>query len=236
MNLNVWNYNKFDERKKLIVDFIKKHNPNVIAFQEIRDDSRKNTKGNNQLQQLNWYLKYPYSAFFETMDVNSVNKALNDPKYDPSNPRIKEGVGLLSKFKIVQSYGRMLKQHSKDKYTRGILCVKIKSEQLIDIFVVHYSANDLFSKLHLQETIKFAKQKKVEPIILGDFNMRKIEIAHKIASRDYTVSRDTFRYYSFPAKKETLDYILIPKKYSFKSFKSTGTKISDHNALIAEIN
>ena len=235
MNLNIWNYNKFDIRKKLIVNFIKKHNPDIINFQEIRDDSRRDRKGDNQLKQLNRLLKYPYMKFFETMDVNVVNKKLNDSKYDASNPRVKEGVAILSKFKILKSKGFKLAQHQKDAYTRGILWAKIKAEQNIDVIVVHYSANDLFSKLHLKETLDFAQANSIYPIIIGDFNIRKIKIAHQLASKNFIVSRDKFEYYSFPNKKETLDYILIPKNYLFKKFQAIGHKISDHKALLADI-
>ena len=35
--------------------------------------------------------------------------------------------------------------------------------------------------------------------------------------------------------KFTLDYVLIPKEYKFKTFKCEGTNLSDHRALITEI-
>jgi len=234
MNINLWNYNKWDRRKSKTIKFIRKHNPDIITFQEIREDSRRNKRGDNQLKQLNRILKYPYVRFYETMDVNSVNKALKDPKYDPSNPRVREGIGVLSKFKITRSQGRRLKQHSRDKYTRGILLTRIKADKEFDVLVVHFTANDLFSKLHLQETLAFVKKNRITPIIIGDFNIRKPKILRKIASKKYILSIDKYKYYSYPRKKENLDYILIPKNYKFKSFKCVGN-ISDHKALIAEI-
>ena len=53
LNLNLWNYNNFEERKPKIIAFIKKHNPDIIVFQEVRDDLQFNKKGNNQAKQLN---------------------------------------------------------------------------------------------------------------------------------------------------------------------------------------
>ena len=44
------------------------------------------------------------------------------------------------------------------------------------------------------------------------------------------------KYISYPKGNFTLDYILIPKKYKFKNLKCEGKNLSDHRALIAEIN
>jgi len=235
LSINLWNYNHFEDRFQKIISFIKETKPDVIALQEVRDDSRRNHVGNNQLLQLNKKIGYAYHEYFEYMDVNRVNKSLNNIYYDTTNPRVMEGLGLLSIYPIVKTYSRHLKKHKLDKYPRGILCARIKSEKTFDIFVVHYSADDLFSKLHLEETLEYARKKFIKPIIVGDFNMRKTEIAHEVASQDYVVSRDRFKYYSYPSKKETLDYILIPKEMSFKSFKCVRTAISDHSVLLAEI-
>jgi endonuclease/exonuclease/phosphatase family metal-dependent hydrolase len=43
------------------------------------------------------------------------------------------------------------------------------------------------------------------------------------------------RYLSYPPANYTLDYILIPKKFKFKSFDCLGENLSDHKALVAEI-
>jgi exonuclease III len=52
LNLNLWNYNDFGKRKPLIVDFLKKHNSDIITMQEVRDDLRFNSKGDNQAKQI----------------------------------------------------------------------------------------------------------------------------------------------------------------------------------------
>jgi endonuclease/exonuclease/phosphatase family metal-dependent hydrolase len=233
LDLNLWGYNDFNERKKLIVDFVKKHDPDVIAFQEVRDDSRQNKIGYNQLKQLNQSLKYKYSIFFETTDVNHVNKITNDPKYDPTNPRVKEGLGILSKLKIVESKGFMLNQHTKDGYPRGILWARLENN--IDVINVHYSFNDLFSKLHLEETLKIIKENRLHAIITGDLNILNQKIIDDLASKDYKISSNEFNYISYPSKNQNLDHILIPKQFEFKSFKCIGPSISDHKALLAEI-
>lgn len=233
LNLNLWGYNNFDKRRKLIVDFIKTQSPDVVTLQEVRDDSRYNEIGNNQLKQLNKSLDYQYSKFFDTTDVNYVNQITHDPMYDPSNPRVREGLGILSNLKIVKSKGYMLQQHKQDGYPRGILWARLANN--LDIVVVHYSFNDLFSKLHLKETLSIAKKNRLHPIITGDFNILDQEILNDLAANDYRISSQEYTYVSYPSKNETLDYILIPKSYKFKSFLCTGTNLSDHKALVAEI-
>ena len=52
-DLNLWNYNNFEERKPRIIEAIKQYNPDIIAFQEVRDDLRFNSRGYNQARQLN---------------------------------------------------------------------------------------------------------------------------------------------------------------------------------------
>jgi endonuclease/exonuclease/phosphatase family metal-dependent hydrolase len=235
MSMNLWNYHFFEERLPKIIALIKKENPDIIALQEVRDDSRKNKKGNNQLSQLNKRLGYRYHHFFGYMDVNEVNKKLNNKYYDPTNPKVIEGLGFLSRYPIIKAYNKHLKRHKHDAYPRGIICAKFRSKKIFDIFIVHFSADDIFSRLHLEETLKYAEERNVKPIIVGDLNIRKTQIAHELASKEYIVSSDEFKYYSYPSKQETLDYIFIPKSMRFKSFKCKNSKVSDHSVLLAEI-
>ena len=228
LNLNLWNYNDFEKRKPKIVDFIKKQNPDIVTFQEVRDDERFNSKGDNQAKQLNKILGFKHYKFMKTMDVNKVNKR-------NKNPPCLEGVAILSNISIINVKRKKLKQHPNDKYTRGILCVKIKHSKVKSIFVVHYSPDDLFSRLHLEETLSFAKKQKIKPIIIGDLNVRYPRIINDLIIDQYISSRQIKKYISYPSAKCTLDYALIPKKISVKSFFCLGSKISDHKALLLEI-
>lgn len=228
LNLNLWNYNHFGDRKPKILNFIRKNNPEIVAFQEVRDDTGFNKKGDNQAKQLNKELKFPYYAFYPT-----TNKQKERPeKY--KNYCI-EGTAVLSKYPILKFEGIKLKKQKEDRYNCGNLYVKIKAKKIIDLIVVHFSNSDLFSLLHLIETLKWVSGKKIKPIILGDFNMRHSEWLHDLIEGDYTSSLKYKKYLSYPPDKWTLDYILIPKKFKFKSFECSEEELSDHRALIAEI-
>ncbi len=228
LNLNLWNYNDFDKRKSKIIKFIQKHNPDIVTFQEVRDDLRFNSKGNNQAKQLNKILGFKHCVFRKTMDVNQVNKT-------PKNPDCFEGIAVLSNIPVLEVKKKKLKQHPDDKYTRGILSIKIEDNNLKNILVVHYSQDDLFSKLHLEETLSYAKRLNINPLIIGDFNIRDPKIIYNLIDKEYVCSRQIKKYISYPPAKYSLDYFLIPKKIKLKSFSCLGLNISDHKALLLEI-
>lgn len=228
LNLNLWNYNKWGERKLKIVKFIKKHNPDIIILQEVRDDLKFNKKGYNQAKQLNRKLNYPHYAFYPVTD----KRKERPEKYQR---RCIEGSAILSKFPILKIEKKKLKKHREDRYNCGNLYVKLKAKKIIDLIVVHFSNSSYFSLLHLIETLKYIEKKKIKPIIVGDFNIIDSYVLHDLTKDEYKSSLKFKKYISYPPANYTLDYILIPKKFKFKSFECLGTNLSDHKALVANI-
>jgi endonuclease/exonuclease/phosphatase family metal-dependent hydrolase len=228
LNLNLWNYSKWKERKLNIIKFIKKQNPDVVTFQEVRDDIKFNKKGENQAKQLNRELNYPYYVFYKVTD----KRKERPEKY--KNYCI-EGTAVLSKYPILNVRKEKLRKHKDDRYTCGNLHIKLKAEKIIDLIVVHFSNSNYFSLLHLLETLKYIEKEKIEPIIVGDFNIIDSYILHDLTEDVYKSSLKFKKYLSYPPANYTLDYILIPKKFKFKSFDCLGANLSDHKALVANI-
>lgn len=228
LHLNIWNYNNFDERKPKIIRLIKRHEPDIVTLNEVCDDVKLNKNGDDQLKQLNSELDYPYHAFYPV----DVTHKYNPKKY--SHYRIYSNV-ILSKYPLLKITKKKLKRHKNDKHQRGILYAKVKVGRMFDIFVVHFSNQDALSVLHLDETLNYAQRKRIAPVIVGDFNMRNTESLLKLTEGEYKSSFAYKKYFSYPSKKETLDYILIPRRLKFKSFECLKDKVSDHRALIAEI-
>ena len=228
LNLNLWNYNKFEERKPKVIEFIKKHDPDVVILQEVRDDLQFNEEGNNQAKQLNESLGYPHLLFYPVTDKRNER---------PEKYKLQcfEGTAVLSKFPILKSEEKILRKHKDDMYHCGNLYFKIKAEKEIDFIAVHFSPNELFSLLHLIETLKYAEEKKIKPVIIGDFNIINSDVLHDAIYGKYHSSLQEKDYLSYPEGNFTLDYILVPGGSKFKSFKCEGTDLSDHKALIAEI-
>jgi endonuclease/exonuclease/phosphatase family metal-dependent hydrolase len=227
LNLNLWNYNSWEERKPKIVEFIKEHDPDVVVLQEVRDDLQFNEKGDNQAEQLNKELKYPHLLFYPVTDKR---------KERPEKYKVEctEGTAVLSKFAFTKTEEKMLKKEKEDRYWCGNLYFQIDAEKPVDFVAVHFSPNEIFSMLHLKETLKYIEDKNIKPIIIGDFNIIKSENLHELISEDYVSSMQYKKYLSYPPGNFTLDYIVIPKEFEFDSLDCVGTDISDHKALVAE--
>ena len=196
LNLNLWNYNDFEERKPKVIKFIKKHDPDVIVLQEVRDDLQFNEEGNNQAKQLNESLGYPHLLFYPVTDKRNER---------PEKYKLQcfEGTAVLSKFPIIKSEEKLLKKHKDDMYHCGNLYFKIKAEKEIDFIAVHFSPNELFSLLHLIETLKYADEKKIKPIIK--------------AARDYEYDR-TKDYKISKSRDQKFDY-MRPLYYTLLNYK-----------------
>ena len=227
-NLNLWNYTNWKERELKILEIIKKQNPDVITLQEVRDDIQFNKKRDNQAKQLNRELNYPYYAFYPVTDKQKERPE----KY--KNYCI-DGTAVLSKFPILKVERKKLQKHKQDRYTCGNLYAKIKAEKIIDLIVVHFSNSNYFSLLHLLETLKDVKKRGIKPIIIGDFNIIDSYVLHELTENEFYSSLKFKKYISYPTKNETLDYVLIPKKFKFRSFECLTDNLSDHRALVVKI-
>lgn len=228
MTLNIGNYHHFNTRKNKIIKFIKKQEPDIVAFQEIRDDYGRNKPGYHQLRQLNKGLNYPFQYFLPTMDINRIKRK------DDYHPCL-EGIGILSRKQLRRVVEKKLQQHPDDKHSRSILWVKMQVKKNLDFFIVHFSPHDLFSALHLKETLRYAKSQRIKPIIIGDFNIKYPRQLLRRLRRGYQVSTQIVPYLSFPSENMTLDYIAIPSNISFDEVLCSGDNLSDHRALLATI-
>ncbi|PIN77901.1 hypothetical protein COV14_04900 [Candidatus Woesearchaeota archaeon CG10_big_fil_rev_8_21_14_0_10_33_12] len=113
----------------------------------------------------------------------------------------------------------------------------------IDLINVHFENTNKGSKEHLKHTLKWCKERKIKPIIAGDFNIKLIEALKEIAEKDYEISYLIKPYKSFmPTKFShdkipiTLDYVIVHKdKFKMTEVECINRDISDHNPVIAKI-
>jgi len=224
MTLNIHNYHDFEERKPRIIKTIKKYDPDILALQEIRDDESKHPE--NQASQLNKKLKFDHLRFLPTMDMNKVKRL-------QGRPMCKEGIALFSKYPFT-ARAIPLQQHRDDKHTRKILDATVSFHgKRLRVFVVHFSPNDLFARLHAQQT--FALARNPQPILLGDFNIKKTQELRPFIKKYGYSSSLSFNYRSYPADNCSYDYIILPKGMKFEKFLCLRERLSDHRALFAKI-
>ena len=70
---------------------------------------------------------------------------------------------------------------------------------------------------------------------MGDFNIYTIAKYKETYGNQYVSSSELYNYASYPNDKASLDYILLPKQYEFKSFNCQPEYVSDHRMIVAEI-
>ena len=226
LTLNIHNYHNFKIRKPKIIALIKKYNPDIVALQEVRDDRTKNKEGENQAKQLNDVLRFEHFTFIQSCELNKAKGFTNLPSKF-------EGLALLSKFPFSYEELKLTKQGD-DKYNRKVLQSIITiGAQKVPIWIVHFSNSDTFAALHIKETLKHAKS--IQPIILGDFNIKQPKLIQQLAKENNYTSSSYYDYISFPEDNCSYDYIIIPTKFTFSQFECIEEEVSDHKALFAKI-
>jgi len=229
LTINVWRYHEWEKRKEKLINFLKNEKADVILFQEIACYEKQNK---NQLEEINWKVKYPSFSFGKLMEIKKDNELIEPQFY---------GFGILSKYPIKHSKVFTLPQVEKNKKF-GFMHIVIETQkEKLDLVNVHFENTDKGSKEHLKKTLEWCKKKEIKPIIAGDFNIKKVNELKKFAN-DYEISYFIKPYKSFPTNflhdktPLTLDYIIIHKqKFKFKKIECANVNISNHKPIVAEI-
>ncbi len=229
MTLNLWGYEQWDTRKKAVLSLIKRQSPDVIALQEVQFDVVR-----SPISQATYLARegcFPYVIYTPSFrkDRHPRRRALTEG--------YSHGLALLSKHPIVSSELYLLSQGINFDEPCSTLFATINvNGQRIDICNVHFGNTDQESSEHLNELVKLCVKRKIQPVILGDFNIFKlVDHSNNTLLGSYALSSDELEYISIPKNNGTLDYIAIPKKYSFLSVFCPEDEVSDHRTVIAEL-
>lgn len=229
MTLNLWRYYDWGNRKKNIIKLINGNSPDVIGMQEVQTNTsfsfypQSNDIANNT--------DYKYRTFAPTsVKFNQIDKK------GKKTMRATHGLAILSKYPIISSESYVLEQQKSDKEARSVLfCTIQKNDQIIEVCNVHFSNDDDLAHLHLKELMEICTERKINPIIFGDFNLFDISKYKSNILSNYLSSIDFKNYQSYPKDNGTLDYVLVPDKYSIKKVICPTLYVSDHRALITDI-
>lgn len=222
-SLNLAGYKKWSEREGPILEYLESTQSDLVFFQEVKFNSEISVL--NEASLISSKLKVPYEY---------KQSAISRIYISSEGEESREGLSVLSRYPIVDSEILVLKKRDDDKHTRIVQNVDVLISGVLQKFSnVHFSNND-YSDEQLEEVLKVAEGRQEKRIVVGDFNIFDIDTVGHLFFEDYTVSTSVSQYISFPSEAVTLDYILIPKVYEFKSL-SVGENLSDHNALTFEI-
>lgn len=241
LTLNIWRYYDWKKRKTNLINFLKEQNADIILLQEAAYDERLKSKYKNQIDEINKSLNYKFNKFGRLVRMTKWHK-------EPINGVMYFGFGILSKHKIVSAKVIKLKPINIDR-KMGFMYITLRIKQKnknatdIDILNVHFENNNEGAKEQLRQTILWCKKKKINPIIAGDFNIKIFDDLKELARKDFNISYNIKKYFSFyPTEHSfdkvpiTLDYILSDKKkFKMSKVMCMDTKASDHKAVLAEI-
>lgn len=237
LTLNMWRYYEWEKRKKHLIKFLKGQDADIVFLQEAAYDERLKDKWSNQVKEINEDLKYSGETFGKLMEMKKWHEK-------PIDWIMYYGFGILSKYPIKYSEVIVLPPVEKDKKFGFMHTIIETPEGDIDLIDVHFENTNAGSKEHLKKTLEWCKNKRVNPIIAGDFNMKITEDLKEISEENYCISYLIKPYKSFMPTKfsydkvpVTLDYILAhKKKFKMSDVECINNRVSDHNPVIATIN
>lgn len=163
VTLNIWNYNEpWLERRELLANELIELSPDVIGFQEIRDDQEQNVDGLDQAAQFAQLLE-GYEYIFQP--------AMHYPSEHPSC----EGVAIFSRLPVrSHDYIKLSRTDDyDDHHKRVLLHAELEGPGcVVDFYVTHFSLSSVSRKLQAQEVLEYVGQtaKGDLTIVAGDFN------------------------------------------------------------------
>lgn len=164
LTYNIWNYNHpWRKRRELIAEVVKSEMPDIIGFQEIRNDELLNEEGKNQIEQLA-EIGLDYNLIYQPAMVYS------------KSPRNEEGLGVMSKYPILESDFVFLSRDPidvKDHAQRIVLQAKIELPiGHLNFFVTHLSLSPAGRLRTILEVYSYINnfESELPKILVGDFN------------------------------------------------------------------
>ena len=222
--LNIQGFDAWEKRKDAILAHLTQQNSDVIFFQEVV--FLPEVSPFTCVEVLNQSLKYPY----ESDVISRLQVGLEYPVY-------REGSAILSKFPIAKTSTLALKKEDRDEHHRIIQMADILIDnQIVKFANIHLSITDFFDLAtpQLKEVLEILKARNEERILIGDFNITFLEETAELWQDDYIASTEV-PYVTYPSMNKRVDYVLIPKSYSFKQTSISDDNLSDHRALTVEI-
>jgi endonuclease/exonuclease/phosphatase family metal-dependent hydrolase len=227
MTLNLWCYFDWNNRKDNIISLVNELAPDFKAFQEAQTNHS--------------FSEFPQSDFIA--DNCGFKYRVFAPTYKRDGQIDKDGgmtqetsfgLAFISKFPVISSETYFLRQHPDHDEACSVLFCKIDVDGTpVDVCNVHFGNSDLFADLHLNELMDLCEERKIKPIILGDFNIFNLSAYKSNRLKDYMISTDVAEYTSMPKDKGTLDYIAVPSAYTLSNVQCPELYVSDHRALFA---
>lgn len=224
--LNLHGFTDWEERLPLIVDLIKKIDPDILLLQEVQQDLSRDK--DDQATMIKNAAGYPH-AHFEVACIKTTHKGSPLP-----NP-IDHGLGIISKLPFKAEAISLAQAGGGLEHRILLKGVFETSGGTVTIADAHFANDDVWAAAHLKEALEIFSSKGIETVLAGDFNIKDLGAYRKLYEKRYIASSDKYDYVSYPEDGLSYDYMLIPNTYSFIGFQCREEAVSDHKLLFAEI-
>ncbi len=160
---NIWNYNEpWLKRREILAEELRRAAPDLIGFQEIRDDPAHNVDGKDQAAQLAELLPGYEYVFQPGMHY-------------PTDPPSCEGLAIFSRFPFEHTSYLMLSRTDDhdDHHQRLVLHAEVATPLgKVHFFVTHFSLSERTRKLQARELLDFVVETAGDELAVaaGDFN------------------------------------------------------------------
>ena len=161
-----------------------------------------------------------------------------------NNLKLAYGTAVLSRIPLTNSASENLESPG-ITFPKGYVVATITwpdiNPRKIDIWSIHLDSLRSKNRTHqLQKIVKELKKRKNPAIIMGDFNSEWSgknsavkKLAHELGLKPYQPFAKNLD--TYPLLNKRLDWILIPKDFTFVSYKVLKERVSDHLAVVAEV-
>ncbi len=232
LSLNLWRYNDFDIRFENLLKVISNKNPDIILLQESQIDQSFSRLSQVEIikNKINEVISKDYKfSHYSTVYLKKYQKG------EKLEIPVQHGMGIISKYPVVNSFEYYLNIIDKNPEPRSIFCFDLEIEDHIHKFAnVHFTNNDIEAPKELQEFLGFIENRNERRIMCGDFNIFNLSEYLK-NNKDYTLSTKFKKYILYEKDNGTLDYVLLPKEYNFIDFECLNDYLSDHKGIFAVV-
>lgn len=232
MTLNLWGYHEWDKRTDNLIALINQEAPDCIALQEVLTNHAFSDFPSSDF--IATSCGYKYRVFAPTYPRNN-----SKDREGNRTQRASYGQAFLSKHPIVSAESYFLKLYPEHPEENTVLFCQADIDGIqVEFANVHFANSSKFSDLHLRELMELLEKRQSRPIILGDFNVWKQDMATYMETvlKGYVSSSEVAEYISSPADNDCLDYIVVPDaKYKLGAVNCPEVFVSDHNALLASV-
>jgi len=240
-----------------IARFIKSHNPDFVAYQEMMRplDNKVFEMYKSELS-IGKAVKFPYKFFGAKWVTEKFIQ--NGKLFMDFGGLVEQGNEITSKFPITSAVNEHFYQNysyqldgttwKRDDEPRSVIIVEFnvkgKKLQILNLHGI-WSKDKKGDKRTLEQCkyiLKAAKRKNIPTIIVGDFNLLSETKGIRLISKHFRNLIDEFDIKSTRPKFDdgidkgdnAIDYVFVDDKIRVKDFKVIQTSISDHLPLILD--